>query len=220
MEDKFKKINEISKAWENQEIELTHSFAGDLFKDSGWYFAMDEELMVVATQAPVVEAKSNLESVTPKAYEAVKKEGIQVIFIGDSYQDNKGEDLLGKMIGAMKLSANEFIRIKLNDELENIEDLALNVKSPTQETLHVFNEIQKHRPVVVVSLGAIVTNVLLGKREKLSTIHGQFFNLSTSSTYNYQLMPIFHPDYLLINPNMKRTAWIDLQKVMKTIGKI
>ena len=34
------------------------------------------------------------------------------------------------------------------------------------------------------------------------------------------MVPIFHPDFLKINPKMKRTAWDDLQKVMRMIGKL
>lgn len=233
MEDKFKKINEITKAWENKDFDLTHSFAGDLFKDSSWYFSRpeDEDLLVndLVTQNQVIgkpaQSKANQAIVTPlkevaKTDVKIDHDGLFALFVGDSFREEKGEDLLGKMIVAMKLLPHEFKRISFNENLENIENLSENLTSPTLETTEIFTAIEKNQPMVVISLGATLTNILLGKREKLSTIHGQFFNLTTPGTYNYQLMPIFHPDYLLINPNMKRTAWIDLQKVMKVIGKI
>ena len=52
-----------------------------------------------------------------------------------------------------------------------------------------------------------------------SNIHGQFFEKQYGDTA-FSLMPVFHPDFLVINPNMKRTAWADLQKVMERVGKI
>jgi DNA polymerase len=32
-------------------------------------------------------------------------------------------------------------------------------------------------------------------------------------------MPTFHPAYLLRSPGEKRSAWLDLQKVMKVFGR-
>jgi DNA polymerase len=82
-----------------------------------------------------------------------------------------------------------------------------------------MGHIESLAPMYVVSLGAVSTNILLNSKEKMSAIHGNFFNLH-ANTWNYQMMPIFHPDFLLINPNMKRTAWMDLQKLMQLLGKI
>jgi DNA polymerase len=144
-----------------------------------------------------------------------------VLFVGDSF--TAGDDLLGKMIVAMKLRPGEFNRVAFNEKLEDVNDLAANLTVPSTETVELLEQIIKFKPNIVVSLGATVTNILLGKREKLSGIHGQFFEKSFSlnnESYTYQLMPIFHPDFLVINPNMKRTAWIDLQKVMERVGKI
>ena len=107
----------------------------------------------------------------------------------------------------------------MDEALEEIVELTKNLENPEIATQKLFDIILEKRPKVVVSLGATVTNILLGKREKLSTIHGQFFE-KRQGECNFSLMPIFHPDFLIINPNMKRTAWIDLQKVMERIGKI
>ena len=146
-----------------------------------------------------------------------------VLFVGDSFVEGTGEDLLGKMIVAMKLRPGEFNRVAFNEKLEEVNDLTKNLTEPSLETVELLEQIKKFKPNIVVSLGATVTNILLGKREKLSGIHGQFFDKTLTldnESYSYQVMPIFHPDFLVINPNMKRTAWIDLQKVMERVGKI
>ena len=221
MEQKFKKLLQKTKAQKEQKDPLFKSFEGALFQDSAWFFQFQND------EIPLVESRNPPMKIAPKV--AINKSQtvvaktdlaslIEVLFVGDSF-NGEGDDLLGKMIGAMKLSGTEFYRHPMEDELDDVNDLVKNQEMPSPATQKLLNIIFEKRPKVVVSLGATVTNILLGKREKLSTIHGQFFERQINS-YHYNLMPIFHPDFLIINPNMKRTAWIDLQKVMEQIGKI
>ncbi len=210
MEQQFKKILQKTKAQKEQKDPLFKTFEGALFSDSSWFFHFQDNPIFLSENAPTkIEKIAELKGLAPL---------IQVLFLGDSF-DGNGEDLLGKMIGAMKLSSNEFFRFPMQESLDEVTDLAMNAEVPNGATKDLYDIIQLKRPTIVVSLGATVTNILLGKREKLSTIHGQFFEKKIGECV-YNLMPIFHPDFLQINPNMKRTAWIDLQKVMERIGKI
>ncbi len=214
MENKFKNILKKTKAIESDPF--FKNFEGALFKDSAWFFHFQESLSAV-------ERKSD--QLTPEIKPSIKTEIqsnaislCEVVFIGDNY-DGVGEDLLGKMIQAMKLSSHEFYRFPLNEELESIENLEENLQFPSKATLELLAFIEHKRPKVVVSLGATVTNILLGRREKLSAIRGSFLEKNLAK-FHFEFMPVFHPDLLIINPNMKRTAWIDLQKVMERVGKI
>ncbi len=215
MEQQFKNIIQKIKAWDQGTEPLAHTFEAALFKDSHWPFIFGESIKT-EVRAPLespakIESKIKLNSNSDSL----------VLFVGDSYA--KGDDLLGKMIGAMKLCPGEFNRFAFNQNLEEVNDLEANLTNPSIETIELLEQIKKFKPSIVVSLGATVTNILLGKRDKLSGIHGQFIEKKVSlnnESYTYQLMPIFHPDFLVINPNMKRTAWIDLQKVMERVGKI
>jgi len=226
MDQQFKKIIQKTKAWNQGTEPLAHTFEGALFKDSAWPFAFDEsvttESAVKTVNAPATAPVKAAVKVNPNV--ALKTDALSlVLFVGDSFVEGTGEDLLGKMIVAMKLRPGEFNRVAFNEKLEDVNDLAANLVTPTIETVELLEQIKKFKPNIVVSLGATVTNILLGKREKLSGIHGQFFDKTLSldnESYSYQVMPIFHPDFLVINPNMKRTAWIDLQKVMERVGKI
>jgi uracil-DNA glycosylase family 4 len=210
MEQQFKKILQKTKAQKEQKDPLFKTFEGALFSESSWFFHFQDNPISLSENAPTkIEKKIEIKGITPL---------IQVLFVGDSF-DGNGEDLLGKMIGAMKLSSNEFFRFPMQESLDEVSDLAMNAEVPNNATKDLYDIIELKRPEIVVSLGATVTNILLGKREKLSTIHGQFFEKKIGECV-YNLMPIFHPDFLQINPNMKRTAWIDLQKVMERIGKI
>jgi hypothetical protein len=220
MDQQFKKILQKTKAW-NQGVEpLSRTFAGALFKESSWPFHFDESVQVESVETAVSSAK-----ITPVTRETKTHSSAlsQVLFVGDTHAPEKGEDLLGKMISAMKLTKGEFNRVLFDESLEDVFDLSGNLLTPGPATLDLFNAIKKYKPAVIVTLGATVTNILLGKREKLSGIHGQFFEKNITiedGSHQYSIMPIFHPDFLMINPNMKRTAWIDLQKVMERIGKI
>ena len=222
MDQQFKKILQKTKAWNQGTEPLAHTFEGALFKDSAWPFVFDESL---TTERSTQETKNVSVPIKKEESKAVlKADAISlVLFVGDTYSEGAGEDLLGKMIVAMKLRPGEFNRVLLNEKLEDVHDLAKNLTEPSIETVELLQQIKKFKPNIVVSLGATVTNILMGKREKLSGIHGQFFEkilTLDNESYTYQLMPIFHPEFLLINPNMKRTAWIDLQKVMERVGKI
>lgn len=138
-------------------------------------------------------------------------EDLEVIFYGEASKlgkdanDQRASELLQKMISAMRIETNKVVSVLTESDLT--EELARGV----------FHS----RPKFVVSLGAVATNNLLGRKEKLTRVHGQFFPLKLESNgelFECQLMPLFHPDFLLINPNMKRTAWIDLQKIMSELG--
>jgi len=211
MDQNFKKLLQLSRTNNNP---LMRTFEGALFQENSWFLDSETEPFSLEGQVPKVEVAKP----EPKDVQKGPSPLCEVLFLGDSYA-GEGEDLLGRMIGAMKLTTGEFFRYPLNEALENVSDLAANLENPDEATKTLFSFIAEKRPKVVVSLGATVTNILLGRREKLSGIHGQFFEKQVGDCH-FSLMPVFHPDFLVINPNMKRTAWIDLQKVMERVGKI
>lgn len=217
MEQQFKKLLQKTKAQKEQKDPLFKSFEGALFQDSSWFFHFQTQTVnVVASLDSPMETSAMAVNVPVLVADPASLS--EVLFVGDNYAGT-GDDLLGKMISAMKLTGNEFYRFSMDEELEDVHLLAKNLEEPNAATQKLLAIILEKRPKVVVSLGATVTNILLGKREKLSTIHGQFFEKRVGECV-YSLMPLFHPDFLNINPNMKRTAWIDLQKVMERVGKI
>lgn len=147
-------------------------------------------------------------------------ERIDVLFLGlDEFSENdlpestplslieSDQDLLGKMIKAMNLEQGRFLRLPL---LSGDKELEFTVAA-----------IQYFKPKVVVPLGAHSTNIMLEKRVKLSNVHGQFEKKAyrvNGEDMIVEVSPLFHPQLLEINQSMKRTAWIDMQKVMKFVG--
>jgi uracil-DNA glycosylase family 4 len=70
------------------------------------------------------------------------------------------------------------------------------------------------QPKVVVALGKFAAQTLLRDSTPITRLRGNW------RTYEgIQLMPTFHPAYLLRSPAEKRKAWEDLQAVMKVLGK-
>ncbi len=141
------------------------------------------------------------------------KEGVSVIFLGErpkDFQDDSENDVLSRMIKAMNLSTGDFARIYIETDNNDFQSL-------------IFKDLRQLAPSVLVCLGAAATRLALMERKRLSQVHGEVFKRSfifpNQDQVNIQIMPVFHPDFLVINPNMKRSAWIDLQKVMKLIGK-
>lgn len=119
------------------------------------------------------------------------------------------QDMLGKMILAMGLGAGRFVRTSIYSFL-----------GPSEILKNFLVDLDFFCPKVVVTLGAKATGILLGAQGRLSRIHGQVVERDFSSggkKRTIKVVPIFHPTFLEINPSMKRTAWNDLQKVIKII---
>jgi uracil-DNA glycosylase len=70
------------------------------------------------------------------------------------------------------------------------------------------------RPRVIVALGKFAAQTLLREDTAISRLRGQW------RTYEgIDLMPTFHPAYLLRTPAEKKLAWLDLKDVMKRFGR-
>ena len=113
----------------------------------------------------------------------------------------KTQSLFSKMIKAMQLSLSEIFITTVNiDEKE---------KNPFLE-----KEIILMKPSLIISLGAKATEFILKEPQRLAEVHGEFFPVKFGER-EIQVMPLFHPELLLINTNMKKVAWYDMQKAMQ-----
>ncbi len=140
-------------------------------------------------------------------------------FDGESCFANESGTLLKKMIAAMGFASEEVL-VRHLPKPANLE----NKEIATLRTSYLYSEISFIKPEIVIVFGAYATNRLLQMEERLSVIHGQFFSRSITNSGNdkvsVKMIPLFHPEHLLVNPNMKRTTWNDMQKIMKALGKI
>ena len=71
------------------------------------------------------------------------------------------------------------------------------------------------RPRVIVTLGKFAAQCLLRDDTPISRLRGNF------RTYEgVQLMPTFHPAYLLRDPSKKKETWEDLKAVMAALRRL
>ncbi len=78
----------------------------------------------------------------------------------------------------------------------------------------LHRQIEAIRPKIIVTLGNLATQTLLETKAGIMSLHGNFKDFR-----GIQVMPTYHPAFLLRNPNMKKPCWEDLQKVMREMKK-
>jgi len=145
----------------------------------------------------------------------------RLLFIGEgpgADEDTQGipfvgkpGQLLTKMIGAMGLSREQvyIANVVMCRPPDNREPAPEEVAAclPFLEA-----QIRLVQPEVIVTLGRTALQVLTGKRGGLMSTRGQWLK------YNQiDVMPTFHPSYLLREESAKAAAWADLQLVMKRL---
>jgi len=147
----------------------------------------------------------------------------EIMFIGEgpgADEDQQGlafvgraGQLLTKMIGAMGYTREKvFIgnivkcrppgnRVPLPEEMETC-------------LPYLKRQIAILKPKVIVALGATAVKSLLGTGTGITKLRGEWHRFE-----EIDLMPTFHPAYLLRSPSKKREAWEDLQEVLARLGK-
>ncbi len=118
----------------------------------------------------------------------------------------KTAELFERMIVAMKLTPEEVVLYPV----EGLDDLS-------EEVMTIAAYL---KPEVIITLGAQATQKILKGNDRLSVVHGQFFKRSIEDVGTYQVVPLFHPSIIETNQNMKKTAWADMQKIMKFLKKL
>ena len=76
----------------------------------------------------------------------------------------------------------------------------------------VERQIEIIKPKVIVCLGKISAQAILGSKIPISKLRGNFFNYN-----DIAVMPTFHPAYLLRNPKDKWLTWDDMKKVLEKL---
>jgi uracil-DNA glycosylase family 4 len=145
-----------------------------------------------------------------------------IIFLGDFpalEDDKKGEifsgaegELLNKMILAMKLKPAEMYFTNF------FKCRSSSLPSPSDEfslacVAHLEKEFSFLQAKIVVALGPWASKIAANSESPLATLRGQTFSFLGKEVYC-----TYHPRDLLQSPNLKKLAWEDLQRVMKSMG--
>jgi len=81
---------------------------------------------------------------------------------------------------------------------------------------HLLQQIEIIQPSIIVTLGNPATKAILQTTQGITRMRGKFVAWN-----GIEVMPTFHPSYLLRSPSAKRQVWQDMQKVharMKELG--
>jgi DNA polymerase len=77
----------------------------------------------------------------------------------------------------------------------------------------LLKQIDIVRPEFIVALGATAATYLLGVKQSLASLRGQWF-----SARGAKVAVTYHPAFLLRDPRQKAEAWKDLKRVMAEMG--
>jgi uracil-DNA glycosylase len=69
------------------------------------------------------------------------------------------------------------------------------------------------RPRIICALGTFAAQTLLQTEERISRLRGRFHKLG-----DIQVMPTYHPAFLLRNAQYKRAVWEDMQLIQRALG--
>ncbi len=75
-------------------------------------------------------------------------------------------------------------------------------------------QIEAIRPRVIVTLGKVATQALLGLQAPITRVRGRWQRFG-----KIPVMPTFHPSYLQRVPQERRKTWEDMQQVMEFLAK-
>ncbi|HEY2731197.1 MAG TPA: uracil-DNA glycosylase [Polyangia bacterium] len=147
-----------------------------------------------------------------------------LVFVGEAPgadEDAQGEPFVGKagqlltkMIEAMGYARQDVYICNIlkcrppgnrNPEPDEIEKCEPFLKS----------QLAALRPRVIVALGKFAAQCLLRDDTPISRLRGSF-----RSYEGIQLMPTFHPAYLLRDPSKKKEAWADLKAVNAALKRL
>jgi len=126
----------------------------------------------------------------------------------NSYYIGRSGETLKKMItNVLKLSIEDIYFTHA------IKCKPLNSNTPSKSEFnscknYLFAQIEFIKPKIIVTLGKDAYTKVTGDDENFETIRGHVIDFKS-----YKLIPIYHPQYLLRNPESKKTTLNDLNTI-------
>ncbi len=78
----------------------------------------------------------------------------------------------------------------------------------------LVDQLRAVSPKIIVCLGSVATNALLGSQQSITRMRGQM-----TQWEGVAVMPTYHPSYLLRYPDRKKEVWEDMKKVLTFLGR-
>ncbi len=149
---------------------------------------------------------------------AVKPNGLLIITDFPSVDD----DLSGKILSgaAGELSDKMLSAIEMSRENVSIVPLLFwrtpGGRTPNREELDlslpfVNKIIEMLAPKIIITFGTLSTNEIA--KTNLNDVHGK----EIQTEKGYKIIPMYHPNYLLLKPSAKKDVWAALQNIQKML---
>ena len=134
---------------------------------------------------------------------------------GEPFAGHSGQ-LLTKMIEAMGLTRD---RVFITNVVKCRPPGNRNPEPGEISACHRILEAQIDlvAPQVIVCLGTVAAQTILGNQETIGKLRARFHELRRSNGAVIRVMPTYHPAFLLRNPDMKKPVWEDLRMVMAAL---
>ena len=148
--------------------------------------------------------------------------GARLVFVGEGpgfEEDRQGRPFVGK---AGQLLTKIIAAIGLDREQVYICNIIKcrppGNRNPDTEEIDscapfVMRQLQAIAPEFVCTLGTFATQTLLQTDRPISRLRGTFHDVM-----GMQIIPTYHPAYLLRNPEKKREVWEDMKMLMQAMG--
>mgnify|MGYP005650218219 CR=1 FL=1 len=201
----------------DQDINIIKKIQDDLFKESEQLDRSHEELIgekrifnfeKIQGSSKTFSFNKSSDIVWKKSLEEPNQKAKKILVIGDTScessilnEELKGDSfgLLAKMFGALELVSSE---VHFCSFIEEGVSTYLNSKN-------LYDFLLKSDINLIITLGAAPLKFFQLKG-RLTKLHGTKAIISFDDK-TVELLPIFHPEYLLVNPNMKKRVWQDIK---------
>ena len=124
--------------------------------------------------------------------------------------------LLTKIIGAMKFNRED---VYITNVVKCRPPKNRNPNKEEIETCknYLLEQIEMIKPRAIVALGRVATDFFVHSSLGMTALRGSFHEFN-----DIQVMPTFHPSYIIRNEgnkSIKKMVWEDMKKVMTFLGK-
>ncbi|MGE3537626.1 MAG: uracil-DNA glycosylase [Candidatus Tectimicrobiota bacterium] len=148
----------------------------------------------------------------------------RLVFVGEApgrEEDRQGEpfvgpagQLLNRIIAAIGLTREQVYILNV------VKCRPPNNRNPEADEIAACWPILERQlaclqPEIICALGTFAAQTLLRTDEKISRLRGRLHPFGA-----LQLMPTYHPAFLLRNPQYKRAVWEDMQIIQRTLGLV
>ncbi len=191
-----------------------------------------ENLAAVQTRVSACIKCPNLASSRTQTVFGVGNPDAEIMFIGEAPgadEDAQGEPFVGragqlltKIIKAMGFAREEVYIANILKCRPDVPAGSFGNRPPTPREMqtcrpYLMEQIDIIKPKVIVALGAVAVEGLLGTRAPMRELRGRWDSFNGTP-----LMITYHPAYLLRNqsPSEKRKVWEDMMLVLERLDKL